>query len=308
MKNFLLHDDARRALLRVQAVGLKPDLVYLDPPYNVGIDFSAGIKSDGPRSRRKPNAEQVAYSDRWGGIDAFLSFLESTLVAIHGCMSNRALLWLHMDQRAIHDAKVLCDRIFGRGAFRGEVVWSPGNGARGKHGPAMTHQTLIVYSRDASPKAEYTWNCDAPELREPYASTSLEMHFRAVDEQGRRYRERKIGAKTYRYYADNGRKLGSIWTDIPAMVANTPIHAETTGYPTQKPERLLERILRLSSKPGDLVCDPMCGSGTTLAVAAKLSRSFIGIDQSPVAIEIAHRRLQGCEIELASELPNALES
>jgi len=307
MSNVLLHEDAILALRRLQLAGLKPDLVYLDPPYNVGVDFSAGVKSDSPRSRRNPTKGQVAYSDRWGGIDAFLSFLEETIVAVHQTMSARALLWLHMDQRAIHDAKVICDRVFGRSAFRGEVIWAPGNGARGKRGPAMTHQTLLVYSRDPSAKALYTWNSEDPTLREPYASTSLEMHFRELDSEGRRFRERKIGTKTYRYYADQGRRLGSIWTDIPAMVANTPIHKETTGYPTQKPERLLERIILLSSNPGDLVCDPMCGSGTTLAVAARLRRPFIGIDQSPIAIDIAGQRLLGARVKFEAELPTTLE-
>ena len=83
-----------------------------------------------------------------------------------------------------------------------------------------------------------------------------------------------------------------MWTDIPAMVANTPIHSEGTGYPTQKPERLLERIIRLSSAPGATVCDPTCGSGTTLSVASRLERRFLGCDSSPLAIQIAGRRLR----------------
>ena len=87
-------------------------------------------------------------------------------------------------------------------------------------------------------------------LREPYAETSLAMHFTHRDEDGRLYRERVIGGKAYRYYADEGRRLGSVWTDIPAMVANTPLRREATGYPTQKPERLLERIVRASSRAG----------------------------------------------------------
>src|SRR6185369_17405742 len=99
----------------------------------------------------------------------------------------------------------------------------------------------------------------APTLREPSAGTSLEMHFTNEDEQGRRYRERTIGDRTYRYYADAGRRLGSVWIDIPAMVANTPLRREATGYPTQKPERLLERIIRASSHEGQVVADLMCG-------------------------------------------------
>ena len=137
------------------------------------------------------------------------------------------------------------------------------------------------------------YNADDPTLREPYAETSQKMHFGNVDAEGRRYRERVIKGKAYRYYADEGRRLGSVWTDVPAMVANTPLRSEGTGYPTQKPERLLERIIAASSREGAVVADLMCGSGTTLAVAARLGRRFAGGDREPLAVEIASRRLAG---------------
>ena len=137
-------------------------------------------------------------------------------------------------------------------------------------------------------------------LRESFAETSLAMHFRSVDEDGRHYRERVVAGKAYRYYADEGRRLGSIWTDIPAMVANTPLRREGTGYPTQKPERLLERILRASSVEGATVADLMCGSGTTLAVAARLGRRFVGGDRSPLAIEVASKRLAAQGVAFAA--------
>jgi site-specific DNA-methyltransferase (adenine-specific) len=206
-----------------------------------------------------------------------------------------------MDWRAVHDAKVAADRVFGRRAFVGEVIWKPGNGSRGARGFAVTHQTLLVYARDDRKSARH--RVDHPLLREPYAATSREMHFTKVDDAGRRYRERVVAGKAYRYYEDEGRRLGSVWTDIPAMVANTPLKREATGYPTQKPERLLERIVRATTHEGDTVADPMCGSGTTLLVAARLGRRFIGGDASPVAIETARRRLD--EAAIAYEFPQA---
>ena len=118
----------------------------------------------------------------------------------------------------------------------------------------MTHQTLLVYARRAEERGRVVYNAGDPALREPFAETSLAMHFRNLDEQGRRYRERVINGKAYRYYADEGRRLGSVWTDIPAMVANTPLRKEGTGYPTQKPEKLLDRI-RASSREGQTVAD-----------------------------------------------------
>jgi site-specific DNA-methyltransferase (adenine-specific) len=217
--------------------------------------------------------------------------LRPRLAALRETMKPHASLWLHLDYRTVHYAKVMCDEIFGAGAFRGEIVWVPGNGARGR-GPSITHQTLLIFSRDAGADAKIGWNGDDPALREPFAATSLEMHFRKRTPDGRLYRERVIGGRTYRYFADRGRKLGSVWSDIPGMNANTPLRKEGTGYPTQKPERLLERIIRAASQPGDTVADLMCGSGTTLVVAAQLGRRFIGGDASEIAVATTSRRLE----------------
>ena len=257
------------------------DLVYVDPPFNAG-----GTR--GAREGRGARAEgRTAYVDAWGGIEAFLGFLEPRLSAMREVMSEQGSLFLHLDWRAVHDAKVLADRIFGRDFFRGEIVWVPGNGARRAAGPSMTHQSILVYSKSA----QMTWNTKGEGLRERYAETSLTMHFRNVDPSGRRYRERTIGGKVYRYYADEGRKLGSVWTDCPAMSANTPLTRETTGYPTQKPLRLLDRIVRIATEKGGRVLDPMCGSGTTLVAAQAAGRIAVGIDQSPIACKVARERL-----------------
>jgi site-specific DNA-methyltransferase (adenine-specific) len=197
-------------------------------------------------------------------------------------------MWLHLDQRAVHEAKLLCDRVFGHGAFAGEIIWVPGNGAKSRRGPGVTHQTLLVYARGK----DFVWNTRDAALREPYAKTSLSMHFTKKDARGRAFRERTIGGKTYRYYADEGRAIGSVWTDCPAMVANTPLMKETTGYPTQKPLKLLDRIVRASTRPGALVVDPFCGSGTTLVAAARAGRQFVGGDAGALAIETASKRLR----------------
>lgn len=288
--HLLFHAEAL-ATCRALEAGPLLDLVYLDPPFNVGAAFTARTRMGEARGKRTSASGPVAYEDAWGGLDGFLAMLEATLRAIRERMSPRATLWLHLDHRTVHYAKVRADAVFGSGAFRGEVIWLPGNGARGKKGPSITHQTLLVYTRDPRPSGDFVWNADDPLLREPYAETSQRMHFRHRDEDGRLYRERVINGKTYRYYADEGRRLGSVWADAPAMVANTPLREEATGYPTQKPEKLLERIVRASSHEGDVVADLMCGSGTTLVVAAKLGRRFVGGDASPLAIETTRRRL-----------------
>jgi site-specific DNA-methyltransferase (adenine-specific) len=278
----ILEGDCLAFIDKARAASGKPfDLVYVDPPFNAGGRRGARI-GDGERIHGA-----TAYEDSWGGIDAFLSMLEPRLAAVRAAMSETGSLWLHLDHRAVHDTKVVADSVFGRRAFRGEIIWVPGNGARSKKGPSVTHQTILVYANGR----DMIWNADDEALREPFAETSMKMHFRNVDAEGRAYRERIIAGKSYRYYADRGRRLGSVWTDCPAMNANTPLTRETTGYPTQKPETLLERIIRAATHDASAVLDPMCGSGTTVVVAARLGRPAIGIDVSPLACRVARGRL-----------------
>jgi len=258
------------------------DLVYVDPPFNAG-----GVRSARRGRGMRANGER-AYADAWGGLENFLAMLRPRLAAIRDAMSEQGSLWLHLDHRSVHDTKVLADQIFGVGRFQGEVIWVPGNGGRKRNGPSVTHQTILIYAKGKS----FIYNADSPALREPYADTSLRMHFKQTDAGGRHFRERHINGKKYRYYADQGRRIGSVWSDCPAMRANTPLIDEATGYPTQKPESLLERIVLACSHPGSLVLDPMCGSGTTLAVAARLGRRWVGIDRSKLAHGIASHRLQ----------------
>lgn len=259
----------------------KFDLAYADPPFNAG----------GQRRARVGKGERVfgkhAYDDAWSTIADFLRMLEPRLAVVREALTERGSLWLHLDHRTVHDAKVAADRVFGRSAFVGEVIWVPGNGGKKRSGPSVTHQTILIYARGKRP----IWNGDDPALRESFAATSLRMHFQNVDDAGRHYRERRISGKIYRYYADQGRRLGSVWSDCPAMRANTPLIAEATGYPTQKPLALLERIVRASSLPESRVLDPMCGSGTTLVAAKNLGRRYAGVDLSPLAVKIASERL-----------------
>ncbi len=276
----LVRGDCLDVLSELQLAG-SVDLAYVDPPFNAGGTRSA---------RHEPGertAGRVAYRDAWGGLDAFLAMLEPRLAAVRDTLSAVGSLWLHLDHRAVHDAKVLADRVFGRAAFQGEVIWVPGNGGKRRGGPSVTHQTILIFARGK----DMIWNGDHPALRERHAATSLRMHFKNVDENGRQYRDRIVSGKTYRYYADVGRRMGSVWADCPSMRANTPLIKEGTGYPTQKPESLMERVLRAATLPTSRVLDPMHGSGTTLAVAERLALSWLGIDQSPLAHRTAKTRL-----------------
>jgi site-specific DNA-methyltransferase (adenine-specific) len=283
--DLLARADARDLGLHVASGSA--DVAYLDPPFKVEKSFSARVVS-GARARGP-----VAYDDTWASLDAYLAWLEERVAAVRELLSPRGTLWLHLDARAVHEAKVLCDRVFGARRFRGEVIWVPGNGSKSKSGPGIGHQTLLLYARGADP----IWNGKDPALRAPFAATSQAMHFQRSDEEGRRYRDRIIGKKTYRYYADEGRAIGSVWTDCPAMAANTPLLAETTGYPTQKPLKLLDRIVRATSDEGSLVVDPFAGSGTTLVAAAAAKRRFAGCDVGELAIATTRARLDGAGVK-----------
>lgn len=297
MTNYLFEGDALDACALLPA-DVTFDLVYLDPPYGVGTTMTMRREKGERRGRRTAESGPAAYHDP-AGAAGLVAMLVPRLEAIRGRMSKECTLYIHLDHRAVHELKVACDGIFGRGAFAGEIIWAPGNGSRGARGFSVTHQTLLLYARSPADRKHIVYNVDDPMLREPFAETSLAMHFHHVDEDGRRYRERVIRGKAYRYYADLGRRLGSVWTDIPAMVANTPLRKEGTGYPTQKPERLLERIVRASSRPGATVADLMCGSGTTLVAAARLGRRFVGSDRSPAAIAVTRERLSAEQVVLS---------
>lgn len=283
--NRLVRADARDLGAHV-ATG-SADVAYLDPPFKVEKSFGARVAS-GARAHGP-----IAYDDNWPSLDAYLSWLEERVAVTRDLLSPRGTLWLHLDARAVHEAKLLCDRVFGAKRFRGEVIWVPGNGSKSKSGPGIGHQTLLLYARGADP----IWNGKDPTLRAPFAATSQAMHFKRSDDEGRRYRDRVVSGKTYRYYADEGRALGSVWTDCPAMAANTPLRAETTGYPTQKPLKLLDRVVRATSDVDSLVVDPFVGSGTTLVAAAAAGRRFAGCDVGELAIATTRARLDAAGVE-----------
>lgn len=276
---FLFHGDALDLPKHVEKNSAQ--LAYLDPPFNVGIAF-------------KGRSKAVAYDDRWPSLEIYLAWLEERIAMVRDLLSEEGTMWLHLDHRAVHEAKVLCDRIFGSANFIGEVIWLPGNGSKARRGPGATHQTILLYAKTDA----FIWNGKDPALRGSFAKTSLAMHFKNVDEDGRNYRDRKINGKTYRYYADEGRALGSVWSDCPSMIANTPLRKESTGYPTQKPLKLLDRIVRASSNVGGLVVDPFCGSGTTLEAAATIGRRAIGSDIGKQAVSTITKRMQDASIPL----------
>lgn len=268
----LLHGDNLLALRQLEGEGVVVDLAYLDPPFLTNETFRM---KDG----------RVAFDDRWPDRSTYMAELAKRLVIIHRLLAPHASLVIHVDPRVSHYVKVWCDDTFGADAFTSEVIW------RYRHWPVKAprfqrvHDILLHYRKD--PSVSGRWN----QLHEPPAESTLRRwgRKRQISEHsdGRRGRTVATSEET------PGALLGDVWE-----IGNiAPVAKERTGYPTQKPEALLSRVVSALSNPGDLILDSYVGSGTTLAVAVRLGRRAIGIDASEVAIEIASKRLGIASIE-----------
>ena len=257
-------------------------LIYCDPPFATGKGFSRRIGRG--EDSRKPKTWRLGegYNDSWTSIEAYLSMLYPRLIRMHDLLSADGTLYLHLDWRAVHFAKVLLDEIFGAENFINEVIWV-------YHGPSPVksyfnrkHDTILVYGRGKQrvfypEKIRIPYH---PSTRRTFASSPKAGFGKLPD-------------------LDRG-KIPEDWWYFPVIAR---LHSERTGFPTQKPEALLERILQASSKKGDLIGDFFCGSGTTLRVADSLSRRWIGCDILPQSVSICQRRLA-----LAKSHPYAIES
>lgn len=282
-ENLLVHgDNLTTVAALLGAYEGKVDLIYVDPPFATGETFSLTTAVGDALA-----AELPAYDDREHDAGAFLQMLAPRLEQACWLLAPTGLLFVHLDSRQSHAVKLVLDELLGPRGFRGEIVWQPGNGAKAKQFFSRQHQVILAYSRGR----RWTFRGDDPSLREPFAEGSLRSHFRHVDEHGRRFRRRVVHGREYIYYADEGKRVGSVWSDLPAMAAGSPVIDESTGYPTQKPLTLLSRLLTACSRPGDLVADLFCGSGTTLLAAERLGRRWLGCDVGALAIHTARKRL-----------------
>lgn len=257
--------------------------VYIDPPFMTGDTFTRR-RCFGQKGWKtgSPAPEYPAYSDSFANRPAYLSFLRGLVENAHRLLAPTGVFCLHLDWRAAAHARLLCDEIFGEKFFLNEIIWAYESGGRAKHHFSRKHDVILLYARSRKFRFDLT---QVPLERSQVRRNHMR---RQVDEQGRPYRSIRSGGKEYRYYDDAPVYPGDVWTDISHLQQRNP---ERTGYATQKPLKLLERLLRPVVQPGDWVCDLCCGSGTTLAAAQKLGCRFAGLDMSPEALLVARSRL-----------------
>jgi len=213
---------------------------------------------------------------------AYLAMMAPRLVELHRALKPTGSIYLHCDPTASHYLKMLMDAVFGPVNFQNEIVWSYKRYTAVSARFQRLHDIILFYGK--SDKTAWT------EMREEYGSKSgtADSHYKQ-DKEGHWYRwQKRKGKEPYRIYLSKGRRMGDVW-EIPHINASA---RERLGYPTQKPEALLERIIKASSKEGDIILDPFCGCGTTIAVAQKLNRRWIGIDVTHLAVSLMKYRLE----------------
>jgi site-specific DNA-methyltransferase (adenine-specific) len=267
------------------------NLIYIDPPFNTGreqrhtsvrtkrIERSNTDEGDrtgfGGRRYRTTELGSQAFADNF---DDFLGFLEPRLIECRRVLAEDGSLFLHLDPRESHYAKVLLDSIFGRKSFLNEIVWAYDYGGRSKRRWPAKHDTILWYAKD--PK-QYTFDYDAID-RIPYMAPGLVTPEKA----------------------ERGKVPTDVWWQTVVPTSGT----QRTGYPTQKPLAVLERIIRVHSRPGDVVADFFAGSGTTGDAAARNGRDFLLVDNNPEAIDVMVSRLEEWHPDTVRVAPMAGES
>ncbi len=250
-------------------------LIYVDPPFNTGRKQERSLSktsrtetggSVGFKGQRYETVRErlLSYDDEFGD---YWDFLEPRLREAWRVLHNTGTLYVHLDYREAHYAKVLLDVLFGRECFLNEIIWAYDYGGKSKSRWPAKHDTILVYVKDP---ARYFFNSDAVD-REPYMAPGLVTPEKVA--------------------------RGKLPTDVWWHTIVSPTGKEKTGYPTQKPEGILRRVVQASSREGDTVLDFFAGSGTTGVVAAALGRRFILVDQNPQSIAVIRQRLSSAGVD-----------
>ncbi|MHA1252330.1 MAG: site-specific DNA-methyltransferase, partial [Candidatus Helarchaeota archaeon] len=242
----------------------KINLIYIDPPFATGADFKFRIKiGDNKEKMYKEHSliEEKAYRDTWGrGLVSYLNYMYERLLLMKELLADDGSIYIHLDWHVEHYIKLIMDEIFGYENFRNEIIWRYGKMASSKKKFLCNHDVLLFYSKSG----KYKFNPQKRKLKNPVKRLAREVR------DGRLVNKKDAEGKLL-YIIKDTKIIDDVWDDIPIVMHANP---EYLDFSTQKPESLLKRIILTSSNEGDLVADFFCGSGTTLAVAEKLSRRW----------------------------------
>lgn len=264
--------------------------VYIDPPFMTGERFMRRRRF-GARGWRtgSPSPAYPSYEDCYDSREAYDRMLRGLIENAWLLLGSGGMLCLHLDWHSSARARLMCDEVFGEERFVNEVIWAYESGGRARRYFSRKHDTILLYAKSKS----YRFRVENVPLAR---GESRRNHLRrCVDENGRSYRSIKTGGKEYRYYDDDPVYPGDVWTDISHLQQRDP---ERTGFMTQKPQKLLDRLLRPLVEEDDLVCDLCCGSGTALAAAQALGCHVLGMDTNPEALLVTQSRLSGASLAL----------
>jgi len=282
-KNKLIWGDNKivmESLLRgdkssgIPSLAGKINLIYIDPPFFTGSDFSVKAKVGNEEIEKEPSViEQRAYIDTWSqGIASYLKYMQERLVLIRELLADNGSIYVHLDWHVGHYVKILMDEIFGHENFINEIVWGYKTGGTGKNAFARKHDTLLFYTKSGN----YVFNTQRYKSYQRKKYNFSEKYPELYDKQKQMWYHNAV--------------CRDVWEDI-FPIGTEPGNIERIDFATQKPEALLKRIILASSNSGDIVADFFCGSGTAGAVAEKLGRKWIIADLSKFAIQVTRKRL-----------------
>ena len=283
-ENLLVCGSVMKLPEEIRALAGKVQCVYVDPPF-MTVEKFMRRRPYGEKGWRTgvPAPRYPAYEDRFTSEKQYLRLLRRVISVAKTLLNETGVFYLHLDWRMAAQARIMCDREFGKTRFLNEIIWAYESGGRSKKTFSRKHDTILLYAKSK----DYFFDLTRVPL--PRGDGKRNHMARGRDEQGRLFSYITSNGKEYRYYDDEPVYPSDVWTDISILQQRDP---ERTGYATQKPLKLLERLLLPVTKPGDLVADLCCGSGTALAAAQQLECRFAGLDLNPEAVAVALSRLK----------------
>lgn len=267
----------------------KIKLVYMDPPFMTGDRFFMRVRVGETEWRgSKGSFVMESFSDKLSR-EAYLDMMRRALTLCRRLLSDEGMIFVHIDWRAHPHVRLLMDEVFGEDNLLNELIWVYQSGGRSIHHFSRKHDVILFYRKTE----RYDFNIEA--VKTPRNGPRTSHMRRHVDPDGRVYRSIRSNGRVYTYYDDDLVAPTDVWQDLNHLQQKDP---ERTGYDVQKPLALLDRIVKCASRPGDWVLDPFAGSSTTLEAARRNGRNFIGIDNCPLTLNIARRRLNGADYRI----------